>query len=172
MIQIGKKIVYREQVCTLLEIAKNYRNEQDYYVLQSNSDESLLIRVPVDTAKRSIRPLITKAELKALIKKIPSITPVEVTKHTKGSEYKVLLDSGGHENVIKVIKTTYLRQQEMIDQAHKPNESDKQYLRQAETRLYNEAAHTLDVSFEEAKQMIISKLNALVNLEASQVKTV
>lgn len=171
MIQIGKKLVYREQVCTLLEIAEKYRNDEDYYVLQSNSDDSLLIRVPINTAKRSIRPLITKEEIKALIKKIPSISPIEVDKHTKGSEYKKLLENGGHENVIKVIKTTYLRQQEKIEQAHKPNESDKSYLRQAEARLYNEVACALGLSFEEAKQLIISKVKAVVSAETSQVPT-
>ena len=158
MIQVGKKLVYRNQVCTLIEIAKKYRNDEDYYVLQSKSDDTLVIRVPVDKAKLSMRPLISKQELKELIKRIPSISTIEVGKHTKGSEYKELLDTGLHENTIKVIKTTYLRQQEKIDQSHKPNESDKIFLRQAEGMLYNEAATTLGVSVEEAKQLIISKV--------------
>lgn len=167
MIQIGKQVVYRNQVCTLLEIAKKYRNEEDYYVLQSSNDDTLLIRVPVEKAKLSMRPLISRAELRDLVARIPSISTIKVGKHTKGSEYKELLDTGDHENTIKVIKTAYLRQQEKLEQAHKPNESDKVFLRQAENMLYNEAACTLGVSFEEAKQMIVSKVKALVQKEAT-----
>ena len=167
MIQIGKQIMYREQVCTLVEIAEKYRNDEDYYVLQSDGDDSLLIRVPAKNAKINIRPLISKKELKELLEKIPSITPITISKHTKGSEYKALLDSGGHENVIKVIKTAYLRQQERLEQSHKPNESDKIYLRQAESRLYSEAACAMGVSFDEAKELILSKLGPLVSPEVT-----
>lgn len=167
MIQIGKQLMYRDQVCTLVDIAKQYRNDTDYYVLQYRGDQPLTIRVPVDLATKTMRPLITKKELKALVARIPHISAVELGKYTKGEEYKRLLASGDHEDVIKVIKTAYLRKQERLEKSHKPTESDKLYFRQAEKRLYAEVACVLDMSIQEAKEFIVQKVN---DAEQSLVK--
>lgn len=161
MVQVGKRIVYRDEVCTLIEIAKKYKNDEDYYVLQSGEDKSLVIRVPVATAKKMMRPLISKKELNELIAKIPEIETIEVNKQNRGSEYKDLMSKGSHEDVVTVIKTTYLRQQESLEQAYKPNESDKTFFRQAEKRLYSEVAYVLDMSYEDAKEYIVSKVRAV-----------
>ena len=89
MVKIGTKIVYRNQVCTVADIALKYRNNEDFYVLTPFRDETLLIRVPISIADTVIRPLITQLELDELIKKIPDIETVPINNWNRGTEYKV-----------------------------------------------------------------------------------
>ena len=157
MIKIGHKIVYRDKICTVKEIIKCYRNDEDYYVLTDVNDPTLLIKVPLTLAETIMRPLITRDEIDSLIKKIPNISTVSISNWNRGAEYKTLLRDGTHESVISVIKTAYQRQQDKIDDRKKPSESDKIYFRQAENLFYSEIAAALNIDFDEARDYIVTR---------------
>lgn len=161
MLSIGNKIVYRDEVCTVVGIDKRYRDNEDYLVLNSSRDDSLIIRVPKKMAAKLTRPLITKSEIEALIKKIPSIKTIPISSWGRGAEYKELLNNGCHESIIKIIKTAYMRNQDRADKRQKSNESDKQYFRQAEKILYEEIAAALEINYDDAREYIVSKVASL-----------
>lgn len=158
MFSIGNKIVYRDEVCTVVGIDEKYRDNEDYLVLSSSRDDSLTIRVPERVATKLTRPLITKTEIEALIKKIPNIKTIPISSWGRGAEYKELLSKGCHESIIKIIKTAYVRNQERADKRQKSNESDKQYFRQAERILYEEIAASLDIDYDDAREYIVSRV--------------
>jgi len=161
MVKIGSQIVYRDEVCTVTDIVEKYRNDEDYYFLTSAHDASLHIKVPVTAANKCMRPLISKTEIKALIRRIPEIEIVPIDHWSRGVEYKELLSDGSHESIIRIIKTAYLRQQERSDNHQKPNENDKRYFRHAERLLYSEIAAALGLEYNEAKEYIVSEVAAL-----------
>lgn len=156
MFTVGDYLVYRRDVCKVVEIKKNFFQNEDGYVLKPVNDDSLKIKVPVNN--KHIRALLSKNEIEQLIDHITEIPVIEGFDKLIENEYRNLLKSENHEDLIKVIKTTYARNQERIDNNKKIGEKDDTYFKLAETYLYSEIAVVLNMSFEEAKQYVISKV--------------
>ena len=161
MITIGQKIVYRDEVCIVQDIAQDDTQAEQCYTLTSLHDSTLVIKVPVRLAADNVRPLITRSELSALVKKIPEIQTVPIDSWNRGTEYKDLLSEGSHESIVCIIKTAYERQHECAEKKHKSNESVKTYFRHAEKLFYNEIAAALDITYAEAKELVVKEVEAL-----------
>lgn len=71
------------------------------------------------------------------------------------------MQTGTHEDLIKIIKTTYFRNKERIDNNKKTTDKDNYYFNQAELYLYNEFSVVLNLTYEETRQYVIDKLNKL-----------
>lgn len=163
MFQVGDCVVYKKDVCRIKEIREKYMNDQDYYILVPIYDESLKIQVPTNNQFGFIRDLISQEEVKDIISKINEIGIIEVDDRFLESEYKKLLQLGNHEDLIKIIKTTYLRNKERMDQNKKIGEKDSNYFRLAERYLYNEFSIVLGLSVEETKNYVIDEVEKLKN---------
>lgn len=161
MYKINDYLRYGKDVCKVKEIEEKKFNDQDYYLLVPVKDKSLKIEIPVNSNK--IQDLISKEELEKLIKKIPDITPIEIDDKFLESEYKKLLSTGSYEDIIKVIKTTYLRNKERLDNNKKVAEKDQNYFELAEDYLYNEFSIVLDKSYDDTKNYIIKKIDEILN---------
>ena len=155
MLKVDDYIVYKKDTCKVKEIKK--MNDKDYYVLIPVSDESLKINIPVDNA--DLKSLMTKEEVDKLIKKMPTIEPI-----TSGNdkmiefEYKNLLATNDKEDLIKIIKTTYLRNKERLDNNKKISERDETYFKKAEEYLYNEMSTVLNMSFDDVKNYVLNRV--------------
>lgn len=150
-------VVYKREVCKIVDIKRKYLNNLDYYVLEPINDKTLKIQVPVNNS--SIKPLMTKEEVENLIKKIPEIKIIETNDKLIEQEYKKCMKTETHEDLIKIIKTTYLRNKERLDNHKKIGDKDSTYFNQAEKYLYTEIAVVLDKSVEETKEYLISRLS-------------
>ena len=159
MYKVGDYVVYKKDVCLIKEIKTNKLNNKEYYLLIPVSDDSLKIDVPVDNEQSSIRNLTTKKEIKDLIKKIPSIEVINVNNKLLENEYKELLKEGSFESLIKIIKTTYLRNKERLDNNKKKGDKDDYYFNLAEKYLYTEFSIVLKMNFEETKDYVINEVN-------------
>ena len=152
-------IIYKRETCKISDILEKYINGQDYYLLTPIKDESLTIKIP--TNNKDLRSLISKKELESIIKKIPLIETIAADSKNLESAYKGLLQNPTHENLIKIIKTTYLRNKERIDNNKKITDKDNYYFNLAENELYNEFSIVLGKTYEETKEYVISKVNEL-----------
>lgn len=157
MFNIGNYVVYKHEVCKIIELKKG-RGDKDYYTLVPLTDNTLKIELPIDLANKSIKKLITKDYALELIKKMSEIEVVEVDTKLLESVYKKLLADETHESLIKIIKTTYLRNKERIDSKRKVSDKDDYYFRLAEKYLYNELSIVLDKSYDETKEFIIKEV--------------
>ena len=151
-------LVYKKDVCKVREVRKNKMNGKDYYILIPINDESLIIEAPADNRMGFIRDVISKEDAENLIKKIPKIESLE----NIDDKYKELLYNGNLEDLIKIIKTTYLRNEERINNKKKISDKDSNYFNKAEQYLYNELSISLGMSFEDTKNYIINKVNELI----------
>ena len=143
-------IVYRKETCNIIE------KEDGYYRLVPVNDTSIKYKVPVDS--NFLKKVITKEEIDRLLLEIPEINTINLGEKQIEQEYKELMKSGTHEDLVKIIKTSYLRNQIRILNNKRISEIDDEYFRRAEKYLYEEIGIVLNLSFENTKEYIINKL--------------
>lgn len=156
-------LVYKRDVCKVIGIKKDKTNGLNYYVLVPIDDDSLIIDVPTDNRMGFIRNILSQEEAEKLIEKIPSIEPLKnIDDKYIEKIYKDLLYNGNHEDLIKIIKTSYLRNENRANSKKKLSDKDIKYFEQAEKYLYNELSVSLGMTFEETKAYIIRKVSELI----------
>lgn len=158
MYKIGEYVVYKKDVCKIIDIRKNHFNNEDYYIMVPVSDSSLKIDIPTANRCNFIRDIISKEEVLKLIRKIPTISLIKNDDKLLEQEYKALISNGNHEDLIKIIKTTYLRNKDKIENKKKISEKDNHYFEQAEKYLYSEFSIALNMSYEDTKQFVIDEV--------------
>lgn len=154
-------VVYNKNVCKVVSIKKNFFNQEDYYLLIPIDDNSLKIEVPI--SNKNLRDLISKEEIEKFIKNIPNIPIISMDEKFLENEYKNLLLSGNHYNLVKIIKTTYLRNQDRISNKKRISDRDQHYFQLAEKYLYNEFSIVLGINSEEVKEYIKHEIELLAN---------
>lgn len=159
MYKIGSYVVYRKEVCKVLEINKNFYRNMDYYRLIPVNDDSLKLDVPVNS--KCIRDVINTNKVEEIINNIPNIDIIKGNDKYIENDYKELMTSGKHEDLVKIIKTTYLRNKERIDNKKKVTDKDISYFKQAEKYLYTEFYVVLGLNYEDTKNYVISKVEGL-----------
>lgn len=161
MFKVNDYIVYRKNVCKVIEI-KNVRGD-DYYVLVPVTDNSLTINVKVNMID-NVRKIISKEEVENIINNIPNIPIIECENDKFIEyEYKKLLNEQSHEGLISIIKTTYLRNKKREDNKRKIGEKDNTYFKKAESILYTEFSLALNKSFDETKEYVIKRVEESLN---------
>ncbi len=161
---VGDFIVYKKDVCKVKEIKNNKLNKTDYYILSPIDDESLIIDTPTNNKMGYIRDVMSKKDANDLINKIPEIEPLtNINDKLLERTYKDLLYNGNHEDLIKIIKTAYLRNDTRLKNNKKLSEKDNIYFKQAEKYLYNEISVSLKISFEDTKNYIINRVVEIIN---------
>ena len=156
MYKIGDYIIYLKDVCKVLDIKEKYMNDMDYYVLNPVNDNSLKLNIPINN--NSLRNLISKEKIEEIINNILNIEVIQDDDKTIENTYKILLSNATHEDLIKIIKTSYLRNQKRIDNKKKISNKDKNYFELAEKYLYNEFSVVLGLSFDETRDYVIKKV--------------
>lgn len=148
-------VIYKHDVCKIKDIKENKLVGTTYYVMTPIDDDSLIIDIPIENRMGYLRDIIPEEIAKEIINNISNIDPVKDLndKHLE-TKYKELLNTGKHEDLIKIIKTTYLRNEKRINNKKKISEKDNTFFKLAEKYLYNELAISLNMSVEEVKNYI------------------
>ena len=150
-----KYIIYERDVCIIEEVRKKYIKGIDYFILRTLNDKTLKISVPVTS--KMLRNVISFDEANELINNMKNIDVLKDEKQME-NEYKRLLDTRDLNDLVKIIKTTYLRNKERIDNKKKISEKDDNYFNKAEDYLYTELSVALNMKKSEVKKYIIEKL--------------
>ena len=115
-----KYIIYERDVCIIEKVMKKYIKGIDYFILRPLNDKTLKISVPVTS--KMLRNVISFDEANELINNMKNIDVLKDEKQME-NEYKRLLDTRDLNDLVKIIKTTYLRNKERIDNKKKISES-------------------------------------------------
>lgn len=153
MFKVDDYVVYQRDVCKITDLKLNPDNIE-YYTLIPMSDASLKIHVLVNNHR--IQSLINKEQLNKLLEEIPNISPIILDEKLIEKEYRSLLNSEKHEDLIKIIKTTHFRIKERLNNKKTIGDKEKKLFNLAETYLYNEFSVVLGISYEEIKDYIIN----------------
>ena len=161
MYKSGDVVVYGRDVYRIKDVKDNYLFNKTYYIMNPIDDDSLVTSVPVDTTSY-LRDVITKEEAEELIAKIPSIEIVQASDRDIEYEYKQLLRENTLEALIKIIKTTYMRNMMRQNQNKRISEKGGQYFNRAERQLYNELSLSLHLTVDDTKRYVIDSVKALL----------
>jgi len=151
MFQVNDTVIYGNHgVCKISEIGTLSISMADkkkaYYTLRPVYQPSAVIYAPVENPKTLMRPVITKEEAEKLIKEVPDIDSVWIANEKeRESQYKAALQTCDCRELVKIIKTLYLRKTARIQNGKKVTAVDEKYFRLAETALYEELAYVLDM---------------------------
>ena len=153
-------VVYKHDVCLIKDIKENKTNGNVCYVMNPIDDYSLTIEIPIDNKTGLLRDIISSKEAKKLIKQIPMISPIdEISEKNLEFKYKELLNIGDYESLIKIIKTTYLRNEYRANNKMRISDKDNNYFNLAEKYLYNELSISLNMTIDDVKEYIIRKVS-------------
>lgn len=153
-------VMYKNNVCKVREIKHNDLNGNSYYILIPIDDESLIIDVPTDNRMGHLRSIVSPQEAEEIINHIKDIEPLQnINDKNIENTYKELIYNGTHNDLVKIIKTSYLRNQARKNDNKKISEKDSKYFELAEKYLYNELSIALNKSFTETKEYIINSMN-------------
>ena len=161
MYKIGDYVVYKRDVCKVVDYKEKHINDNDYYSLVLVFDDTLRINVRVNSG--FIRNVLSKNEVEAIIDNIVNVDVIDIPDKMIENEYKRLLHDGGYEGLIKIIKTTYLRNEDRLNNKKKISEKDDNYFKLAEKYLYSELSVSLGMEFDEFKKYVIDKLKEKCN---------
>ena len=160
MYKKGDYVVYRRDVCIIRDIKESKLKNTTYYVMNPIDDSSLIIDIPIENKMGFLRDVISTDKAKKLIERIPKINPIEnINEKNLDAKYKEMLYTGNYEDLIKIIKTTFLRNESRVNNKKKISEKDNTYFKLAEKYLYNELSVSLNMSVEEVKDYIFRVVN-------------
>ena len=149
MYQIGDYVVKTGNgVCHIEDIQHLNMSDVDrnrlYYLLIPIEDKGAKLYVPVDNENSSIRQVMSRDEAWDMIHRIPQIEEAAIENDKlREQSYKEAIRSGRPEELIRIIKHTYLRRQKRTAQGKKTTATDERYFKMAEDKLYAELAFAL-----------------------------
>ena len=159
----GEYVVYGTNgVCRVGEITTvdihGISKDRKYYVLFPKNRGGK-IYVPVDKGDAKMRKVITKAEAKELIRRMPSIEPIEVSNEKLLEEiYKKCAYCYDCTEWIRLIKCIYDRKQSRLSDGKKITSTDEKYMHMAEEVLYSELGIALDIPQEQVLDYILNEV--------------
>ena len=105
----GSKGVCVVEEITTLDIA-GVDKKREYYILKPLYLSSSTVYIPVDTAEGSMRKVLAHEEAENLIHRIPEIPLITIANDKLlEQEYKNCLKTSSCQDLIRIIKTIYLR---------------------------------------------------------------
>lgn len=163
MYKINDYVIYKREVCVVKDLKKI--NNQDYYTLENKEDTSLKISIPVSQETQLLRHLATFDEISNTLDHINDIPTLNINERNLEEQYKLLLQGTTIENLIKIIKTAYIRNEIRKNNHKHLSDTDTSYQELAEQFLFNEIAYAMNISYDAAKELVFNKLVNMVDLK-------
>ena len=163
MYKIKDYVIYKREVCVVKDLKKI--NNQDYYTLENKEDTSLKISIPVSQETQLLRHLATFNEISNTLDHINDIPTLNINERNLEEQYKLLLQGTTIENLIKIIKTAYIRNEIRKNNHKHLSDTDTSYQELAEQFLFNEIAYAMNISYDAAKELVFNKLVNIVDLK-------
>ena len=166
-------VVYRRDVCRVSGKEKSDMTGEQCYVLEpfDKSDGNMKMLIPVSNKAGHLRDLITIEGIKELIKRYEDVQPLEDKPANMKSQYVAMLKGDSIEDLIRIIKTSYMRNKARLDSHKKLAAIDGEYLEKAENYLFKELGVTLGKTAEEAKTYFIKEVQNHSQKKKAKAKT-
>jgi len=141
---------------------------RSYYVLKPvfHTASTVYISVISDRRKTEIRHILSADEIFSLVQKMSGKDLIWIKDNHKRKEiYRQILSDGNRSELVKLIKTLHLRQQELknTNKNKKLNISDECFLKDAEKTLCEEFAYVLNIKREEVMPFICEQMEITLN---------
>ncbi len=164
MFEVGEYIIYGTKgVCIVADIAPMHLDGMSdgalYYVLQPYHQSGSRIFVSVDNNKTIMRRILSKEEALSLINEMADISELWIDNDkVREEKYKECVRSCDCRELVRIIKTLYMRRIKRLKEGKKITATDERYLRIAREQLYSELSIPLDVPVKDMEQYIAEKM--------------
>ncbi len=160
MYKIGEFVIHGSNgVCRIDSVgplANFGATDRQYYTLTPLYSGGSKIFSPVDNGKVMMRPVLTKPEAEELLARAKDLPGLPVPDEKKRElVYREAFYTGQCEEMIRIMKTIYSREQKRTAQGKRSTASDERYMHLAEESLYGELAVSFGVTKEEAKEQFL-----------------
>lgn len=157
MYKVNDIVIYRRNVCRIVAKTKSESTGEECYVLvpYDQADGSTKMRVPVSNKGGHLRDVMTEQQIEELIKETPSIEKLPRKAANMKSQYATLLGSDNVKDLVRIIKTSWSRNQARAEQHKKIASVDDEYLQKAEHYLYGELSVALHTDYAHARDYFI-----------------
>ncbi len=129
MFKVNDYVVYNSTgVYKIMDITQEMHNDEykDYYVLQPVYAENLTIKTPINNPKLSMRKIMTKEEVMALIDSIPETELIWINDDRERSKtFKAVLKTADSEQLVKLVRSIHFMKQERKEQGKKLSKVDE-----------------------------------------------
>lgn len=165
MFQKGELVIYgNDGICRIEEIGipvgtPMEHNGRTYYMLAPVFGSGM-IYAPLDT-KVFMRPILTKEQAERMIRQIPEIQEESFLGQdvrSLGEKYKGFLDTHRCEDLIRLIKTVYIKEKKMEENGKKLAKTEQEFSRLAKELLHREFSLALEMPYEDISAYIIKKI--------------
>lgn len=165
MLNVGETLIYGSSgVCRVEDICVRDcgSGKREYYVLQPVYDTRSTVYVPTDSEKliSHAKALLTRQEIYDMIDDMPEDSfEWIVNDKERGETFRNILEEGSRKDVVKLIRTLYLRKKELSERGKKLRSSDESIMQRAERLLYGEFAWVLGINPSEVTGFIAQRVN-------------
>ncbi len=156
MYKVGDYIMHKREVCVIKSIREKFFKGKDYYSISPVNDESLVINVPIDSPV--INEIMSLDDANKVIENIPSVEIINSNEKNYENIYKELLETNDLLDLVKIIKTTYLRNKNRIENGKKIGDRDDAYFKKAEKLLYTSLGVSIGKSYDDCREYVINKI--------------
>lgn len=165
MFKIGDLIIYGNNgVCKIIDCGTidslGAVKDKMYYTIEPYYTNGTRIYTPVDNDKVIMRPIMSNKEAMQLIDEIDKIECLWIKdEKRRENEYKETIKKCDCKELVKIIKTIYLRRKSRLAEGKKITTSDEKYFKIAEDNLYGELAVSLNMTKNETREFIINRVS-------------
>lgn len=165
MFHVGEYIIYSHHgVCFIDEIKeKTYEKETKLYYIMHPFNEKSKIMTPVGNDKVRMRPIMSSEEAQEVLDTVSSdnIYVFEDRKR-RDQAYTQTIKDGNPMEIIKVITSVLIDEQEKAEEGKKLSTTDKKLLEKAEKYLYPELSLALGLEVDTIRERVTSLFQELV----------
>lgn len=164
MFETGDYVVYGNSgICQVMGVTTmdmaGIPKDRLYYILRPDGQAEGKIFTPVDNKKMIIRKVMSREEAEELIESIPDIDVLAIADDKLREEkYKACIKSCECREMIRMIKTIYLRKKDRMAHGKKVTATDERYLKMAEENLYSELSMLLGVPKNKMESYISARM--------------
>ena len=165
MFQIGETVFYSGSgICRIDSItSREFGDEmRDYYVLIPEHAAKSVVYLPVDNQAlvSRMRAPLTEEQVLRLIHKMPEQKCRWIEdENSRKREHQRILRDGDQREIILLIRSIYLHQQQLREKGRKLHQCDERALREGQQMLSDEFSHVLHIQPEEVENYIIQMLD-------------
>ena len=163
MYQAGDLIIYGSTgVCEVTSVQPSaFPGEDRLYYTLSPRYGTETIYIPVDSPV-FMRRVISREQAETLIGQIPDVRESTLSgDHRAAAEqYEASLKTHDCTELLRLIKTAYLKTRRSVQSGRKPGQTDQRYLKRAEAQLYGELAVALGIQPDEVRGYIERSVTA------------
>ncbi len=147
-------------VCVLKDINKGpiEGDPKEYFILEPVNAPGNRIYVPTTQDKIKLRKLADKDEVLSLIQNVPILEEENENNRQREAKYKSIIFQLDVFNVIKLIKTLYVRTQKRLAEGKKATHTDQKYFKLATQSIHEELSLVLDIPKENIEDYILENI--------------